>query len=94
MSCKSVKEASEIFQQVIDIHKNAGFKLHKWASSSREVLNKIGCQGEAFTVMPTKTKALGVDWDTQEDTLSFDVEKIKSMDYERHNPIKIRCSVR
>lgn len=27
MSCKSVKEASEISQQVIDIHKNAGFKL-------------------------------------------------------------------
>lgn len=38
--------------------------------------------------MPTKTKALGVDWDTHEDILSVDVEGIKSEDYEHHNPIK------
>lgn len=75
-SCRTVEEATTLIQQVVDIQEHAGFRLHKWASNSNELLKEIGKQGQNTKTISINTKALGINWNTDRDVYTFNITKI------------------
>lgn len=75
-SCRTVEKAATLIQQVVDIQEHAGFRLHKWASNSKELLKEIGKQGQNTKTISTNTKALGINWNTTNDVYTFNITQI------------------
>ena len=81
-SVESVARAAKIFTKLVDLCKGGKFRLTKWISDNRDVINEIPAPERAASVkvideyaeMPTE-RALGVGWDTQQDHFVFKVKK-------------------
>ena len=79
-SCKSETEAINVVQDLVKMLSRAGFRLRKWLSNSKRVLEAIpeserpkdlGChEFESFLA----TRVLGVQWKYQTDEFVFDIQ--------------------
>ena len=76
-ACTNVPAAIKLRQDVTALLAKGGFPMHKWLSSSREVLLSVP---KAEQAVPTDClelgelpsgRALGIRWDAQADTLVF-----------------------
>ena len=69
------KEAEKFLMQIYDLLLKASMTPHKFASNDRTILEKIP---DHLKNPNTKIKVLGIQWDTEDDTLLFNfVEKIE-----------------
>ena len=80
-SVATVHEASRLANQLVQLLAKGGFRLTKWISNSREVLEQIPSGERAPSIanldledLPTD-RALGTQWDVEADTLSFHVKE-------------------
>ena len=81
-SVKSSEEALALQKQLVEMLKLSGFKLTKWISNDRNVIDCISESERAPSVkvvedeiiMPVE-RALGVIWDTSSDCLVYKVVK-------------------
>ena len=80
-SVATVHEASRLANQLVQLLAKGGFRLTKWISNSREVLEQIPSGERAPSIanldledLPTD-RALGTQWDVEADTLSFHVNE-------------------
>ena len=76
-------------QEITELVAAGRFRLTKWLSNSREVLEAIPASERAFTstdlsmtVLPTE-RTLGVIWNTEEDTMSFRVTETHAPETKR-----------
>ena len=68
-------EAEKVVMQIYDLLLKASMTPHKFASNDRSILSKIP---DHLKNPNTKIKVLGIQWDTEEDTLLFNfIEKIE-----------------
>lgn len=88
MSCRTEEDAIRLAHQVIDIQAHAGFSFYKWSSISNQLLKEVGVRGDISKELVVMTKALGIDWNTCYDELSFSIDSIVSNKYKERNPIK------
>ena len=78
-SRKTPEDATVIQQEMTKLLASGGFRLTKWLSNSRKVLEDIpsaerAAGGRELDLHPLPTeRALGVIWDSEKDTLSFQV---------------------
>lgn len=76
-SFRTEAEAIMVLKEVVMIHANADFHLHKWQSNSSLVMQIYGEPHAPKTKQLQKhPKALGIAWDTERDMLYFDFEKV------------------
>ncbi|GFU33464.1 integrase catalytic domain-containing protein [Trichonephila clavipes] len=73
--------AQRVLKQLVtdDGHKypGAGMQLHKWSSNCIELLSNFNVSdGDVSLTIPDETKALGLLWRPQKDTLAFSVSSI------------------
>ena len=81
-SVESVARALKIYGELVELCKKGKFRLTKWISNEREVIDQVPESERAasvktideHTAMPTE-RALGVGWDTQQDHFVFKVKK-------------------
>lgn len=74
----TIEQGRLLCAEVTDLLQSAGFKLRKWASNSRQLLDTLPpelCEmGEELLLDPNKSiKALGLKWTPGQDQLGFDV---------------------
>ena len=79
-----VNEARELQQSAKELMAQAAFNLTKWSSNSRELLEVIPEEdrtpnilinlNQSFPENCSITKALGLKWDTNKDTLTYIIE--------------------
>ena len=81
-SVPSAKQGIELANQLTDVLEKGGFKLRKWASNSREVLSSIPNSNRApklasldFDNVSEAERALGVSWEIQNDTFTFQIKQ-------------------
>ena len=79
-STRSVKEARELAQQLSELLKLGGFRLTKWISNSREVLESIPLAERANKESVNldnnrEQRALGIRWEVNADSFSFKFER-------------------
>ena len=99
-SVRSEEDAIQLSEQLSNLLALGGFRLTKWLSNRRRVLNGIPTSERAKVVremdlsrsrLPVE-RALGVKWDTEEDSLGVSVcPKIKS--HTRRGLLSVLCSV-
>ena len=79
MSVKSRNEAIAVATELRDLLATRGFRLRKWVSNDREVLNSIPCSERASSIMDLALDnlpvehTLGVQWDVENDEFGFKV---------------------
>ena len=80
-SVRTVSEASSVADEVTCLLSEAGFRLTKWMSNSREVLSKIPEADRAkpnldldLENLPVE-RTLGVQWDVEKDAFLFKVRE-------------------
>ena len=79
-SSKTVEEASEIIQDVIKINNRANFNMHSWASNNGHVLENAfintneNKEDKTTLCEQGDQRVLGLFWNTNLDTLSFNVQ--------------------
>ncbi|KFD60589.1 hypothetical protein M514_27222 [Trichuris suis] len=77
-SVDTEEEAVQLYKQITAILSRAGFRLRKWASSSRRLLAEVPMSERAdpqldFTKDPLgREKTLGLLWDCESDSFRFD----------------------
>ncbi|KFD50421.1 hypothetical protein M513_08648 [Trichuris suis] len=77
-SVDTEEKAVQLYKQVTTILSRAGFRLRKWASSSRRLLAEVPMSERAdpqldFTKDPLgREKTLGLLWDCESDSFRFD----------------------
>ena len=81
---KLINEARELQQCAKELMAQAAFNLSKWSSNSRELLevipeeyrapNSLTNLNQSFPENCSITKALGLKWDTNKDTLTYIIE--------------------
>ncbi|XP_070570012.1 uncharacterized protein [Ptychodera flava] len=73
--------AKKFVKEITSLLSEGGFKLTKWISNSREVLSSIPAAERALSVMDLDLsdlpvdRALGLQWDVEEDVFKFKVGK-------------------
>ena len=89
-SCSDTEEAYSLYNKASDRMQEGGFKLRKWKTNDELLAQKIvendskadaerTYSKEALGIskdMGGKTKVLGIGWDTNRDTLEFDLSKV------------------
>ncbi|CAK9822943.1 hypothetical protein ANTRET_LOCUS1374 [Anthophora retusa] len=72
---KTIQEASELKQQLIQLLKLGGFELHKWASNKSELLDelKIDDNSNSLCLNAQARKLLGIHWDSAEDFITYSI---------------------
>lgn len=69
-------DAERVSREVDFIHRHANFHLAKWMTNSPRVLTKLAPNTTTAAVLELDpTKVLGMIWDPQRDTLSFNVNE-------------------
>lgn len=87
----TVSKAFELFEKSVSRMSEAGFRLRKWLTNSRELREKIECvekgkedngdESYAKTVLstqqsgPKRDKILGLSWDCERDSIHFNFER-------------------
>ena len=80
-SVRTVSEASSVADEVTCLLSEAGFRLTKWMSNSREVLSKIPDADRAKPTLDLDLenlpveRTLGVQWDVEKDAFLFKVRE-------------------
>ncbi|GFW74342.1 integrase catalytic domain-containing protein [Trichonephila clavipes] len=75
--CSSISSAKQLKQELISLFSGAGMQLHKWSSNCIELLSNFDVSdGDVSLAIPDETKALGLLWRPQKDTLAFSVSSI------------------
>ncbi|GFW55993.1 uncharacterized protein TNCV_373991 [Trichonephila clavipes] len=75
--CSSISSAKQLKQELISLFSEAGMQLHKWSSNCIELLSNFDVSGgDVSLTIPDETKALGLLWRPQKDTLAFSVSSI------------------
>ena len=81
-SVESAEEGKRLVQDISLLLSKGGFKLAKWTSNSKEVENSFAPSEKLNAVKPLdlgddapRKRALGVQWDTDADTLGFKVRR-------------------
>ena len=78
-SVKTKEEGINLYQQLQQLFQNGAFKLHKWDSNSRHVLNAIPKEIRSTTstaILPESdnfTKTLGLDYNSRQDQFRFSI---------------------
>ncbi|XP_026322792.1 uncharacterized protein LOC113232330 [Hyposmocoma kahamanoa] len=70
--------AVRISTQVAYIHSRANYFLQRWASNSRRVLSTLSPGSKGDILQLDSTKVLGMVWQPEEDTLSFNINTHKT----------------
>ncbi|GBO38743.1 hypothetical protein AVEN_170133-1 [Araneus ventricosus] len=66
--------AKQLMEQLIALFREGGMQLHKWSSNRKELLaNSEVSDGDITLTIPDETKALGLAWRPQKDSLAFSV---------------------
>ncbi|GFT15335.1 integrase catalytic domain-containing protein [Trichonephila clavipes] len=75
--CSSISSTKQLKQELISFFSGAGMQLHKWSSNCIEQLSNFDASdGDISLTIPDETKALGLLWRPQKDTLAFSVSSI------------------
>ncbi|GFW84047.1 integrase catalytic domain-containing protein [Trichonephila clavipes] len=75
--CSSISSAKQLKHELISLFSGAGIQLHKWSSNCIELLSNFDVSGGDVSLpIPDETKALGLLWRPQKDTLAFSVSSI------------------
>ncbi|GFQ92738.1 uncharacterized protein TNCT_719331 [Trichonephila clavata] len=75
--CSSISSAKQFKQELIYLFSGAGMQLHKWSSDCIELLSNFDVSdGDVSLTIPNETKALGLLWRPQKDTLAFSASSI------------------
>ncbi|KAK3704537.1 hypothetical protein QZH41_006331 [Actinostola sp. cb2023] len=89
----TVEGAKRIASELSKLLRQGGFRLTKWMSNKKEVLNAIPEAERAknvkkldFETFPTE-RALGVQWDVEEDLLGFKTQVKEKTSYEAWDTI-------
>ncbi|GFR32899.1 uncharacterized protein TNCT_657521 [Trichonephila clavata] len=73
-SCSSIFSAKQLKHELIYFFSGAGIQLHKWSSNCKELLSNFNVSdGDVSLTIPDETKALGLLWRSEKDTLAFSV---------------------
>ncbi len=99
-SCSSEHEAQVLAQDMKDLLAEGGFRLTKWTSSSRQVLNSIPQEERSKEVKNLRIdqdilppdRTLGVLWCVESDTFSFEI-RVKDREPTRRGILSIVSSV-
>ena len=81
-STATIEEATALIQNTIELCKKGGFKLHKFISTHREILNTIPMQYKAKDVQSLDlscsrlpmSRTLGIEWCAELDVFRFNVQ--------------------
>ncbi|GBM67651.1 hypothetical protein AVEN_221435-1 [Araneus ventricosus] len=69
-----IYSAKQLKEQLIALFRGGGMQLHKWSSNCKELLaNSEVSDGDVSLTIPDETKALGLLWRPQKDSLAFSV---------------------
>ncbi|GBL89153.1 hypothetical protein AVEN_255274-1 [Araneus ventricosus] len=69
-----IYSAKQLKEQLIALFRGGGTQLHKWSSNCIELLaNSEVSDGDVSLTIPDETKALGLSWRPQKDSLAFSV---------------------
>lgn len=81
----SEEEGLELYQQAIKIMKSSGFNLRKWTPNCKVLQDQIIQSEDITSSKPpdNSVKILGVNWNTQNDDLFFDLSELIN--------IRVRC---
>ncbi|GFW72669.1 integrase catalytic domain-containing protein [Trichonephila clavipes] len=75
--CSSISSAKQLKQELISLFSGADMQLHNWFSNCIELLSNFDVSdGDVSLPIPDETKALGLLWGPQKDTLAFSVSSI------------------
>ncbi|GFW13756.1 integrase catalytic domain-containing protein [Trichonephila clavipes] len=78
--CSSISSANQLKQELISLFSGAGMQLHKWLTNCIELLSNFDVSdGDVSLTIPDETKALGLLWKSQKDTLAFSVSSITNV---------------
>ncbi|GBL95711.1 hypothetical protein AVEN_665-1 [Araneus ventricosus] len=67
-----IYSAKQLKEQLIVLFRGGGMQLHKWSSNCKELLaNSEVSDGDVSLTIPDETKALGLLWRPQKDSLAF-----------------------
>ncbi|XP_055622807.1 uncharacterized protein LOC129766310 [Toxorhynchites rutilus septentrionalis] len=84
-SFDTAEEAFEVTQEVIEVHKRAGFHIRNWMSNDRSVLEKLGEENlkSSKPMLPEKDigfeRVLGMVWIQEEDVFVFSLQFCEKM---------------
>ena len=99
-SVATVEDAKKLVAELCQLLSLGGFRLTKWISNSREVIDSVPVKDRAKEVksldldsatLPVE-RALGVHWDTQEDTFGLKIKQ-KEVSYTRRGLLRIVSSI-
>ena len=88
-SVSSIEKALKIVEELPKLLEKGDFKLTKWISNRREIMNVIPEEERAPTIVNLDleklpmNRALGVRWDVEKDTSGFKVTRRKVLDTRR-----------
>ncbi|KAG5868591.1 hypothetical protein JTB14_030285 [Gonioctena quinquepunctata] len=79
-SIDSEGDAIQLYYESINLFKSGGFDLVQWASNSASVLKNIPLEKRASdtVIFKTDTKMLGIQWNPEKDTFSFEFKTPES----------------
>ncbi|GFU72428.1 integrase catalytic domain-containing protein [Trichonephila clavipes] len=77
VAVRAFLQQKQLKQELISLFSGAGMQLHKWSSNCIELLSNFDVSsGDVSLTIPDETKALGLLWRPQKDTLAFSVSSI------------------
>ena len=77
-----LEEAVKLVDELPALLARGGFRLTKWVSNERSVMHRVPLSDRASTVdlelarVPDE-RALGVEWNVEDDSLGFEVSRLK-----------------
>ncbi|KAG5879987.1 hypothetical protein JTB14_033246 [Gonioctena quinquepunctata] len=79
-SIDSEGDAIQLYYESINLFKSGGFDLVQWSSNSASVLKNIPLEKRASdtVIFKTDTKMLGIQWNPEKDTFSFEFKTPES----------------
>ncbi|XP_026684463.1 uncharacterized protein LOC113470313 isoform X3 [Diaphorina citri] len=76
------EDAIKFYQEVVAMFSSGGFKFTKWSSNCKEILSQIPVEDRLSELISWSEnnfshKILGMSWNTTQDCLFFDIDKIE-----------------
>ena len=97
-SLPTIEIAKETRNQFIDLGKLAGFHIRKWMSNQAEILKDIPEEGRISAIDLEENslltaKMLGVLWNANKDTFSFNYSFTPDMAFTKRNVLKKTATI-